>query len=93
MSASLEPPDKWTAPRSMNSEPPEQPATPGLPPELRRAVPATIAAGAVGLTLFLVGFTLGVVSGGAAVVVGFGAALVAVAAIVAMVWIYRVKRL
>ena len=63
MSASLDPPDKRTAPRSMNSEPPEQPATPGLPPELRRAVPVTIAAGAVGLTLFLVGFALGVVSG------------------------------
>ncbi len=79
-------------PRGMTDDPPQQPATPGLPPELRRAVPATIGAAAVGLTLFLVGFALGVLSGGAAVVVGLGAALVAVAAVVAMVWINRVKR-
>jgi hypothetical protein len=76
----------------MTSEPPEQPSSPRLPPELRRAVPVTIAIGAVGLTLFLIGFALGALSGGAAVVVALGAGLVAVASLLAMVWMNRLKR-
>ena len=55
-------------------------------------MPATLVVLALGLLLFLGGFALGVVSGGAAVVVGFGAVLVAAASVAAMVWINRVNR-
>lgn len=55
-------------------------------------MPATVVVLGVGLVLFVGGFALGVLSDGAAVVVAFGAVLVAAAAVVAMVWISRIKR-
>ncbi len=76
----------------MTSDPPDQSAPPALPSELRRAGPLTIAIAAVGLTLFLVGFCLGVLSGGAAVIVALGAGLVTVAGVVALVWMIKVMR-
>lgn len=76
----------------MTGDSPEQSAPPRPPPELRRAVPVMIGIAAVGLALFLVGFWLGILSGGAAVVVALGAALVTVAGVVAFVWIVKVLR-
>lgn len=70
----------------------EPPTTPRLPPELRRAIPVTIAVGVLGLLLFLAGFAMGVVSGGVAVVVFLGAVLVAAGAVSAMAWVSRVRR-